>query len=95
VTRGIDDAFLVAAAIVFVIGAGLVGWGIFRYRQEDLQGTPSSRPAASVRLELVWWAVPTILALVLFILTAQVLSSGQTRNGAPIVQGTPGTSQTP
>lgn len=95
VTRRIDDAFLIAAAIVFVIGAALVGWGIFRYRQEDLRGKPSTRLAASLRLELVWWALPTILALVLFILTAQVLSNGQTRNGAPTVQVTPGPSQTP
>lgn len=94
VARGIDGAFLIAAAIVFGIVASLIGWRIFNYRQEDLPGESPSRPMTSMRLELVWWALPTVLALVLFILTAQVLSSGEARNGDPTDQATPGTSPT-
>ena len=94
VARDIDGAFLITAAIVFGIVAGLIGLRIFRYRQEDLPGESPSRPTTSLRLELVWWAIPTVLALVLFILTAQVLSSGETRNEAPTDQATPGTSPT-
>jgi heme/copper-type cytochrome/quinol oxidase subunit 2 len=60
------DVFLVAAAIVFVVVAGRIGWSIVRQRHtgdgHDLAGGHQSVP-----LELLWWALPTLLVIILFI----------------------------
>lgn len=67
------DLFLVVGAIVFLLVAGLIGWSIVRYRApQDAELPPQTD--ANIRLELIWWAVPTILVIVLFFLTAGVLN---------------------
>jgi cytochrome c oxidase subunit II len=76
------DIFLVAAAAVFVVVAGLIGWSIFRYRERD-DGREASGPHENVRLELLWWAIPTALVIILFILTAQVLGVVDERTDDP------------
>jgi cytochrome c oxidase subunit 2 len=67
------DIFLVVAAGVFLLVAGLIGWSIVRYRAPDDADLPP-QTEANVRLELLWWALPTILVIGLFILTAGVLN---------------------
>jgi cytochrome c oxidase subunit 2 len=67
------DLFLVVGAVIFVIVAGLIGWSIVRYRSpQDADLPPQTH--ANVRLELIWWALPTILVIILFFLTAGVLN---------------------
>jgi heme/copper-type cytochrome/quinol oxidase subunit 2 len=68
------DVFLVVAAGIFVVAAALVGWSILHSRATGdarLGGAHSQ----NVRLELLWWALPTALVIILFILTAQVLGA--------------------
>jgi cytochrome c oxidase subunit 2 len=67
------DVFLVAAAVVFVIVAGILGWSIARHRAAD-DGPEATGPQENIRLELIWWAIPTLLVIVLFLLTARVLA---------------------
>ena len=75
------DVFLVVGAIVFVIVAGLIGWSIVRYRApQDAELPPQTH--ANIRLELIWWALPTILVIVLFFLTAGVLNRVDARADA-------------
>lgn len=74
--------FLVTAAVVFVVGASLVGLSILRYREPD-GGSEGPGSHASVRLELLWWAIPTALVIVLFLLAAQVLGSADERSHDP------------
>jgi cytochrome c oxidase subunit 2 len=76
------DVFLVAAAVVFVVVAGLIGWSIVRYRETD-DGREASGTHENIRLELLWWALPTALVIVLFILTAQVLGAVDERTDDP------------
>jgi len=65
--------FMAGAALVFVVVAGLIGWSIVRYRApQDADLPPQTH--ANVRLELIWWALPTILVIILFFLTAGVLN---------------------
>jgi cytochrome c oxidase subunit II len=71
--KGLYDLFLVAAAGVFVIVAGLIGWSILRYRAHDGDEGLPPQIRDNRRLELVWWALPTILVIVLFVATAGVL----------------------
>jgi heme/copper-type cytochrome/quinol oxidase subunit 2 len=79
--------FLVAAAVVFVVVAGLIGLSILRYRERD-DGTGAAGTRASVRLELLWWAIPTALVIVLFLLAAQVLGAVDERSDDPAVTTT-------
>ncbi|HEX2194244.1 MAG TPA: cytochrome c oxidase subunit II [Candidatus Limnocylindria bacterium] len=76
------DIFLAVAAAVFVVVAGLIGWSIVRYgdRGDDRQ---ISSTHENLRLELLWWALPTVLVIVLFILTAQVLGRVDERTDDP------------
>lgn len=67
------DLFLVVGALIFILVAGLIGWSIVRYRAPPDADLPV-QTAANVKLELIWWALPTILVIVLFILTAGVLN---------------------
>lgn len=65
--------FMAGAALVFVVVAGLIGWSIVRYRATADNGGPSEFHT-NVRLELVWWALPTLLVIGLFAVSARVLA---------------------
>ena len=78
-TEGRDVAslyglFMAAAAVVFVIVAGLIGWSVIRYRATPDNGEPA-RFKTNVPLEIVWWALPTLLVIGLFAVSAQVLAT--------------------
>lgn len=78
------DFFLVVAAGVFVVVAGLIGWSILRYRNTG-DGSEPAHTQPNTRLELIWWAIPTLLVVILFILTAQVLGRVDERTDDPAV----------
>jgi cytochrome c oxidase subunit II len=78
--RTLYDVFLVAAAVVFVIVAGLIGWSIVRYRDRGTGELPV-QTASNLTVEIIWWALPTLLVIFLFILSAQVL--GKVDHTAP------------
>lgn len=80
-TVGLYNIFLVVAAAVFVIVAGLIGWSIVRYRATGDADALPPQTRDNPRLEIVWWALPTILVIALFVLTAQVLSDVDARTG--------------
>lgn len=65
--------FMVAAAVVFGIVAGLIGWSVVRYRAGADASLPS-QTRANTALELTWWALPTVLVVVLGIATITVLA---------------------
>jgi cytochrome c oxidase subunit II len=78
-TEGRDVAslygtFMIAAVVVFVIVAGLIGWSVVRYRATPDNGAPA-RFQTNVPLEIVWWALPTFLVIGLFVISAQVLAN--------------------
>lgn len=77
--KALYDIFLWVAAGVFLLVAGLIGWSIVRYRATDDPDLPP-QTEANVRLELLWWALPTILVIGLFILTAGVLNRVDARS---------------
>jgi cytochrome c oxidase subunit 2 len=65
--------FMIAAVVVFVIVAGLIGWSVVRYRA-GAEGPPAQFKT-NVPLEIVWWALPTLLVIGLFAVSAQVLAT--------------------
>jgi cytochrome c oxidase subunit 2 len=65
--------FMVAAAVVFSVVIGLIGWSVLRHRAAaDTSLPPQTR--ANTRLELAWWALPTLLVVVLVVATTSVLA---------------------
>jgi cytochrome c oxidase subunit 2 len=61
--------FLAAAAGVFVLVVGLIGWSVVRYRRRG-DALPV-QTHGSTRLELTWTVLPAILVVVLFVATYQ------------------------
>ena len=76
--------FMVAAAVVFVIVAGLMLWSIVRYRRRGDELPPQIH--GNNRLELAWTILPTILVVVLFVATAQTQNKVTAKVDDPPVQ---------
>jgi cytochrome c oxidase subunit 2 len=83
--QGLYNIFLVAAAVVFVVVAGLIGWNIVRYRARADASLPP-QTSTQLALELVWWALPTLLVIVLFVLSAGVLNANDARSADPALK---------
>lgn len=80
------SVFMAVAVAVFVLIVGLMAWSIVRYRGEP--GREPRMPAqthGSLRLEILWWTVPTIIVLALAGLTAVVLAEVDARAEEPAV----------
>jgi cytochrome c oxidase subunit 2 len=63
------NVFLYIAAVVFVVVSGLVIWSVIRYRRRDDELPAQTH--GNNRLELAWTLIPTVIVLVLFVLTLQ------------------------
>ena len=82
--QGLYNLFLVAAGVVFVVVAGLIGWNIVRYRARGDDTLPV-QTHSNVLLELTWWALPTLLVIALFVASAGVLNTNDARHpGVPV-----------
>ena len=78
--------FMIAAAGVFVLVVGLLAWTIVRYRGKPGRDVELPRQIhGNVRLEVIWWAIPTALVGVLIVLTVGVLSRVDAREETPSV----------
>ena len=64
------DVLLVLAAGAFGVASALIGWSVLRDRGRptagEAGGTDSEQPRPHVGLELLAWAIPTILMVALF-----------------------------
>jgi cytochrome c oxidase subunit 2 len=75
--------FMVVAAIIFVVVAGLIAWSIIRYRDRD--GSPEEPPQVhtNLALEITWFAIPTVIVVVLFFLSLDRLNTVNEESPAP------------
>jgi cytochrome c oxidase subunit 2 len=67
--QGDYNVFLYLAAVVLVVVSGLLVWSMLRYRRRDDE--PPTQTHGNNLLELTWTAIPTVLVLVLFVVTIQ------------------------
>jgi len=82
--QGLYNLFLIAAAAVFGVVAGLIGWNIVRYRARGDESLPV-QTNTNLALELLWWALPTLLVIGLFVASAAVLNTNDAKHpGAPL-----------
>jgi cytochrome c oxidase subunit II len=63
------NVFLYLAAVVFVVVSGLLVWSLLRYRRRDDQLPKQTH--GHTALELTWTLIPTVIVLVLFVVTIQ------------------------
>jgi cytochrome c oxidase subunit II len=67
------NIFSVIAVVVFVVTAGLIAWSIIRYRARPGDDELPAQWHQNVPLEIVWFAIPQVIVVVLFILSVQTL----------------------
>lgn len=67
--------FAIVAAIIFVVVAGLIAWSIVRYRDRDGSGEEPPQVHTNLKLEILWFAIPTVIVAVLFFLSMDRLSA--------------------
>jgi cytochrome c oxidase subunit II len=86
--RGISDLygfFTVLAAVIFVITAGLIAWSIMRYRARPNDDELPRQFHSNVPLELVWFAIPQIIVIVLFVVSVNTLNDVEHQEESPAV----------
>lgn len=67
--------FMVVAAVIFVVVAALIGWSILRYRAKPDARELPPQVHTNVALEITWFAIPTAIVVVLFIMSVQVTNT--------------------
>jgi cytochrome c oxidase subunit II len=75
--RAVNDlygVFIAIAAVIFVIVTGLIAWSIIRYRERPGDDELPPQIHANVPLEVLWFAIPTVIVVVLFFMSFGVLS---------------------
>ena len=71
--RDLYTFFGYVAAAIFVVVVGLIGWSIVRYRAKPGDTGLPKQTKTNVRLEIVWFAIPQIIVVILFLVSAGVL----------------------
>jgi cytochrome c oxidase subunit II len=71
--EGLYDFFSVVAAVVFFVTAGLIAWSLVRFRRRPDDDSLPRQFHANVPLEVVWFAIPQIIVVVLFLLSIRAL----------------------
>ncbi|MDQ3956969.1 MAG: cytochrome c oxidase subunit II [Actinomycetota bacterium] len=71
--KDLYEIFFAVAAVVFVVVAGLIGWSIVRYRRTPGDDALPAQSKHNLALEITWFAIPTAIVVVLFVLSAQTL----------------------
>lgn len=82
---GLYETFFVIAAVVFVVVAGLIGWSIVRYRARPGDDSLPRQTAHNLPLEIAWFAIPQIVVVVLFVLSAGALQEVNEASADPAV----------
>lgn len=75
------NVVLVMGAIVFVGVEGFIVYSIFRYRRRD-DRLPTQVHGNNL-VELIWTAIPTVIVLILFVLSTLTLNSISARSDDP------------
>ncbi|MFN2483594.1 MAG: cytochrome c oxidase subunit II [Candidatus Limnocylindria bacterium] len=82
----VNDLYLLIfgiAIVIFVVVEGLIVWSVVRYRRRD-ERLPSQFHGNTM-LEIVWTAIPTVIVLVIFVLSLGALATVEQRTPDPPV----------
>lgn len=70
---GLYDLFTAIAAVIFTIVAALIGWSILRYRRRAGDDVLPDQFHTNTKLEIMWFAIPQVIVIGLFVASAMVL----------------------
>ena len=73
-TRQLYDIVFAIAVVIFVAVEGVIIWTVFRYRRKDGDDTLPAQTHGNNLVEVIWTAIPTVIVLVLFVLSWQTLN---------------------
>jgi cytochrome c oxidase subunit 2 len=79
------EIFFYVAAGVFVVVAGLIAWSIVRFRGRPDDGEAPPQTKHHLALEVTWFAIPTAIVVVLFVLSAGTLGDVNEEHPDPAV----------
>lgn len=82
---GLYRLFGITAGVIFIIVVGLIGWAIFRYRAKPGDGLPEQF-RGNAKLEILWFAVPQTIVIVLFVLSMLAQNEVNATVGDPDVR---------
>ena len=83
--KDLYDVFFYVAAGVFAVVAGLIGWSILRFRKRPDDPTAAPQTKHHLALEITWFAIPTAIVVVLFVLSASTLGDVNDEHPDPVV----------
>ena len=75
--------FAIAAVIFFVVEGAII-FTVFRYRRKDGDDTLPAQTHGNNLVEVIWTAIPTVIVLVLFVLSWQTLNTVQAQSTSPV-----------
>jgi cytochrome c oxidase subunit II len=70
---GLFTGFLILGAVIFLVVAALVGYGVVRYRARPGAAEPR-QIFGSRKLEIAWTAIPLLIVTVLFVFTVRTMA---------------------
>ena len=83
--KDLYDVFFYVAAGVFAVVAGLIGWSILRFRKKPGDDEAPAQTKHNLALEITWFAIPTAIVVVLFVLSAGTLGDVNDEHPDPAV----------
>lgn len=83
--KDLYEVFFYVAAGVFALVAGLIGWSILRFRKKPGDDDVPPQTKHNLALEITWFAIPTAIVVVLFVLSAGTLGDVNDEHADPAV----------
>jgi cytochrome c oxidase subunit 2 len=83
---GLYRLFSIVAAVIFVIVASLIAWSILRFRARPGDEGLPEQVHTNVKLEILWFAIPTLIVIGLFISSTGVLQDINKEAEEPAVE---------
>ena len=80
---GLYSVFMIPMAGIFLLVEGLIVWSVLRYRRRKGDDELPVQTHGNSILEFLWTALPTLLVLVLFVLSWQTLNTVDARSADP------------
>lgn len=83
--RSLYTIFMIPMVAIFLLVEGLIVWSVLRYRRRKGDDELPAQTHGNNVLEVLWTVIPTILVLVLFVLSWQTLNKVDAKSADPNV----------
>ena len=84
--RGLYDIVFAFAAAIFILVEGLIIWSVIRYRRKPTDTDLPVQTHGNNTVEIIWTIIPTVIVLILFVMSWQTLTSVDSVSDQPNVR---------